>query len=68
MSDPLDIDRRVTVLERIAQDTATGLADTRNGMRDLRTQHHTDFLWLVSLQIAGFASLLAVMVHGFHWL
>jgi hypothetical protein len=68
MSDLRDVDRRLALLEQTAQTTATVLTEIRTEMRDLRTQHHTDFLWLLSLQLAGFASLLAVMAHGFHWL
>jgi hypothetical protein len=49
--------------------------ETQTGLRDLRNQRDADFRWLVrlilggfGLTLAGFAGLLGVMAHGFHWL
>ena len=78
----LHIDRRLAVLEQIARDTATALADIRaelrlmrTEMQDMRKQQHEDLRWLIGimfgvfgLTLTGFVGLLAVMAHGFHWL
>jgi hypothetical protein len=77
-----DLDRRVAVLEQIARDTATALADIRAELRGLRTeigglrtevgqvrtQLHGDFLWLFRFTIGGFVGVLALFAHGLHWL
>jgi hypothetical protein len=42
MSELHDIDRRVAVLEQIARDTATGLADIRSELRQMRTEFRTE--------------------------
>jgi hypothetical protein len=33
-------------------------------IRELRT----DMRWLLSIMLGGFAAMLGVMAHGFHWL
>jgi hypothetical protein len=60
-----DVDRRVAVLEQIARDTATALADIRAELRLLRTdiqqlrgQFHDDFRWLLRFVIGGFVGCL----------
>jgi hypothetical protein len=81
-----DLDRRVAVLERIAQETVTALGDIRSELRQMRTdmlaefravraEGKSDYRWLIGimlggfgLTIGGFAGLLAVMAHGFHWI
>jgi len=79
---PSDMESRVAVLEQIARDTATTLErierridviDRRIDMVAARQQ--ADFRWLLgvmfggfSATIAGFAAMLGVMAHGFHWL
>jgi hypothetical protein len=82
MSELHDVDRRLAVLEQIARDTATALADIRaelrlmrTEMQDMRKQQHEDLRWLIGimfgvfgLTLTGFVGLLAVMAHGFHWL
>lgn len=100
MSELHDIDRRVAVLEEIARNTATALADIRAELRQqrqdtaagfaalhgdmqalrsemqaLRREAREDFRFLMRVMIggfgavvAGFAAVLAVMAHGFHWL
>lgn len=70
---------RVAVLEQIARDTAATLVALREDIRHaldrierrvdmLDRRQHANFLWLVSLEIGGFAALLGVMAHGFHWI
>jgi hypothetical protein len=82
MSELHDIDRRVAVLEQIAHDTATALADIRAELRlmrtemqqgrsdtqQLRTQLHDDFRWLLRFMIGGFVGVFALLAHGLHWL
>ena len=78
MSELHDVDRRVAVLEQIARDTATALADIRSELRLMRTefhgdlqqmraQQHTDFLWLRRFMIGGFVGVFALLAHGLHW-
>lgn len=74
MSELHDIDRRVAVLERIAQETATALADIRaelrlmrSEMQQLRSQQHDDIRWLLRLMIGGFVGTWALLAHGLHW-
>lgn len=63
-----DIPERVAVLEQIARNTESILTEFRADMREARRQQHTDFLWLLSLQIGSFIGLLGVLARGFHWL
>ena len=75
MSELHDVDRRLAVLERIAQETASALTDIRAELRLLRTemqqsrsQQHDDFRWLLSAMIGGFLGIFALIAHGLHWL
>ncbi len=69
------MEARVAVLEHIAQTTAAAIerlerrldavaAEQRADLRDIRT----DFRGLFGVMLAGFAGVLGVMAHGFHWL
>ena len=40
----------------------------RMALDQLSIEHRTDFRWLLVIMLAGFAGLLGVMAHGFHWL
>jgi hypothetical protein len=75
MSATNDIPTRVAVLERIASDTRDALIEMRADMRELRAEMRalraearSDYRWLLSIMLGGFAALLGVMAHGFHWL
>ncbi|MBV9736154.1 MAG: hypothetical protein JO209_09615 [Acidisphaera sp.] len=68
------MESRVAVLETIARNTESALAEIRSelrGMRtsidaelrDIRAAQARDFRWM----LAAFAALLGVMAHGFHW-
>ena len=72
------MEARVAVLEHIAQTTAAAIerierrldgmqTEYRGEMRDLRRDVRTDFRWLLGIMLGGFAGLLGVMAHGFHW-
>jgi hypothetical protein len=77
-----DLPTRVGVLEEIARGIKAALdrIDRRfdnleRRMDTLAAEHRADFRWLLGVMIAGFAAtiggfagLLAVMAHGFHWL
>ena len=79
---PIDMESRVAVLEEIARNTAATLAriERRLDSMDRRIDglgatQRADFRWLVGIMfggfsatIAGFATMLGVMAHGFHWL
>jgi hypothetical protein len=52
------------VLEQIARSTAVTLGEMHKDIRELRT----DMRWLLSIMLGGFAAMLGVMAHGFHWL
>jgi hypothetical protein len=67
---PNDLSSRVAVLEQIARDTATALADIRTELRGLRTElredlrdirqaQRSDFRWLLGIMLGGFAIMLA---------
>jgi len=73
------IDARVAVLEQIARDTAAALAEIRAELKAIRGEHREDFrlllnrqdrqfLWLLSVMLGTWATLLGVMAHGFHWI
>ena len=77
-----NIETRVAILEQIARNTEALLKlldqrmerietrmeriETRIDRIEDRMERH--FLWLLGLYLAGFASLLGVLAHGFHWL
>jgi hypothetical protein len=70
-----NLEPRVAVLEEIAADMRRGFdrIDKRfdsleRRLESLDKRQHTDFLWLVSLQIGSVAALLGVMAHGFRWI
>jgi hypothetical protein len=70
-----DIPPRVAVLEEIARNTLQALIDIRAEMREMRRESRADYRWLLGIMLAGFAmtttgfaGILAVMAHGFHWL
>ena len=53
----------------------TEMRDMRSEMRDIRTEHRSDYRWLLGIMlggfvttIGGFAAMLGVMAHGFHWI
>jgi hypothetical protein len=79
---PIDMESRVAVLEEIARNTALTLTrierrlDAVDQRFDVQSAtQRADFCWLVGIMfggfsatIAGFATMLGVMAHGFHWL
>jgi len=59
------IERRLDTLERRMDD----------GFRSLAASQRSDFRWLLGIMlggfaatVSGFAAMLGVMAHGFHWL
>jgi hypothetical protein len=79
---PADMASRVAVLEEIARNTAVTLTriERRLDAVDQRfdvlaAAQRADFRWIAGIMfggfsatIAGFAAMLGVMAHGFHWL
>jgi len=72
---PSEMEARVAVLEQIARSTAATLERIDRRIEAVEAGQRADFRWLLGVQIgmfgtmiAGFASLLAVMAHGFRWL
>ena len=75
------MDARVAVLEQIAQSTAAALDRIERRMDRIedrmdRLDHRleSNFRWLLGIMlggfgmtVSGFAGMLAVMAHGFHW-
>jgi hypothetical protein len=80
LSELHDVDRRLAVLEQIARDTATGLADIRAELRLIRTEMQGlrndiqqqgkelrgDFRWLLRFTIGGFVGMFALLARGLH--
>jgi len=73
------IEPRMAVLEQIARSTDQRLdriekridalgSEIRGDLREIRSNQRSDFRWFMTLYIAGMATLLGVMAHGFHWL
>jgi len=62
------MESRVAVLEQIAR-TSTATLDRIERRLDLMgADQRADFRWLLGIMLAGFAGLLGVTAHGFHWL
>jgi len=59
---------RIAVLEQIARNTESVLSELRTDYQQFKSQHHTDFLWLLTFQISSTMLLLGVMAHGFKWI
>jgi hypothetical protein len=69
------MEARVAVLEHIAQTTAAGIERLERRLDLLAADQRADYRWLLGIMLggfatmlAGFAGLLGVMAHGFHWL
>ena len=69
------MEARVAVLEHIAQTTAAGIDRLERRLDLLAADQRADYRWLLGIMLggfatmlAGFAGLLGVMAHGFHWL
>jgi len=73
------IEARVAVLEQIALSTEQALKELRADIRQLGdrqdryfqallTRQDRQFLWLLSIMLGSWATLLGVMAHGFHWI
>ncbi len=72
---PPGMEARVAVLEHIAQTTAATLERLERSIERLERRidavaadQRSDFRWLLGIMLGGFAGLLGVMAHGFHWL
>ncbi len=69
---PADMESRVAVLEQIARTTTAALERIERRMdmhaAELRTEHRSDFRWMLCIMLGGFGALLGAMAHGFHWL
>ena len=59
----------------LRSDMRTEFRELRSEFRELRRDVRSDFRWLLGIMLGGFAmtltgfaGLLAVMAHGFHWL
>jgi hypothetical protein len=50
------LEPRVAVLEQIAVDTRGRLDGIDRRLESLDTRQHTNFLWLVGIQLTGFAA------------
>lgn len=75
------LEARVAVLEQIARSTAAAIERIERRLEAIERRidamevaHRADFRWLLGtlfglmrVTLAGWASLLAVMAHGFHW-
>jgi hypothetical protein len=76
MSDTVgDILPRVAVLEQIARSTTAALERIERRLDSVASEQRSDFRWLLGIllggfgmTVGGFASLLLVLAHGFHWL
>jgi hypothetical protein len=58
------MEARVAKLEATVEHIQRDIADIKIDMRDIRKLIHSNFIWM----LGGFATMLAVMAHGFHWL
>jgi hypothetical protein len=55
-------------MDRMETEMRTAFGDLRAELRELRREHRNDTWRLLTVYLAGFAALLGVMAHGFHWL
>jgi tetrahydromethanopterin S-methyltransferase subunit G len=69
------MEARVAVLEHIAQTTAAGIERIDRRLEGLErridavnSEQRADYRWLLGIMLGGFAAMLGVMAHGFHWL
>ena len=72
---PSDLEARVAVLEHLSRTTAAAIERIDRRLDTLDSAQRADFRWLMGtllgllgVMVAGWASLLGVMAHGFHWL
>jgi hypothetical protein len=57
------MEARIARLESTTEHILRELVDIKLDLKEIRRNTRTDFLWI----IGGFATILAVMAHGFHW-
>jgi hypothetical protein len=58
------LEPRVATLEQIARDTLRVLDRIDRRMDSLEQRQHTDFLWLVGIQLTGFAAAITAFSAG----
>lgn len=76
MSDAIsDLAPRVAVLEEIARGLKVAIDRMDRRFDALESAQRSDFRWLLgamiggfSATLAGFAAVLGVLAHGFHWI
>ena len=56
------------MLEQIARSTAVAIDRIERRIDAMEAAQRADFRWLMGVMLGGWASLLGVMAHGFHWL
>ena len=68
-----EVARRIDAVNERLQRKLDGTSFDRGGVlgseaRELSRQMRNHFRWQLVTMLAGFAGLLGVMAHGFHWL
>jgi uncharacterized membrane protein YjjP (DUF1212 family) len=70
-----DFEPRMAVLEEIARSTKAALERIDRRLDTLEQRQDSQFRWLLGIMIggfgttfAGYAGLLGVLAHGFHWI
>lgn len=58
---------RLSKVEATMDSINSTLIELKADSKALRSEFKTDFRWLFSFMIGGFAGLFAIMAHGFHW-
>ena len=58
------MEARVAKLESTCEHILRELVEMKQDVRELRKNSRADFYWM----LGGFAAMLAVMAHGFHWI
>lgn len=58
------MEARLAKLEASMEHVQEDIRDIKTDIREVRSSLRADLLWM----IGGFAAMLAVMAHGFHWI
>jgi phage-related protein len=71
---PVHLETKVALLEQSIEHINQSLIEIKQDLKDFSRDVKSDFRWVIGMivglsafMVSGFAGMLAVIAHGFHW-